>query len=161
MILTNCVFITIALIALVFVANFVLDSLNAKNVKANSESVPSAFKDIIDDASYFKSVRYTLDKIRFGIIENAYTSCILILVFLFGIYSILFKWLTNLLGNSIWAGALTFCLILFILKLIYKHLGLINSCHVSHLKIRISYPVLEKIKYFLPQLSKQKEVIDE
>lgn len=117
MILTNCIIFTVAMILLKFCGSTFLELLNAKNVKANSEVVPSALRDITDDASYFKSVRYTLDKIKFGIIENAYSSVLLILIFVFAIYPILFYFFVGTLGESVWAQALAFSLISTILSL--------------------------------------------
>lgn len=117
MILTNCVIAASALVLLKLCASAWLDLLNAKSVKLNSERVPDAFREIIDDASYFKSVKYTLEKIRFGLYEDAYSSILLIAVLAFGIYPKLFYFFENAMGKSVWAQAASICFISAILGL--------------------------------------------
>lgn len=117
MILTWQVFAALVLILLRFLAAAKLDSLNARSVRENSDAVPGAFKGIIDEKDYFKSVRYTLEKIRYGIFESAYSSVILALIFLFGIFPILFGFFTGVFGMSVWGQALAFCLVTVIVSI--------------------------------------------
>lgn len=107
MILTWLVFAAIALILACFLGGLVLDKLNAKSVRENSQAIPEAFRGIIDETDYFKSVRYTLEKINFGIVENAYSAILMCAILLFGVYPFLFSWFGGVLGTSIWAQAFT------------------------------------------------------
>ncbi len=110
MILTPAVFAATALILAKFAASAWLDSLNAANVRANSRAVPPAFSGIVEEADYFKSVRYTLDKIRFGLFEGGYSSAVLVLFLVFGAYPALFCSISQALGGGIWAQAAALCL---------------------------------------------------
>jgi STE24 endopeptidase len=68
---------TVTLVVLILIlarwaAQFWLARLNQKNVQAHAGAVPEAFKGIIDDATYAKSVQYTLAKSRLGQLEMTY-----------------------------------------------------------------------------------------
>ena len=115
MILTNLAFAIIALILLAFAASTWLDILNAREVRANQNAVPEAFSGIIDEPDYFKSARYTLDKIKFGICERIFDTALIAAVLLFGIYPILFRIIAGAFGGGIWAQSLAFILSTMIL----------------------------------------------
>ncbi|MBO7520821.1 MAG: M48 family metallopeptidase [Opitutales bacterium] len=108
MILTGLAFIAIALILLAFAASTWLDVLNAREVRANQGAVPEAFSGIIDEPGYFKSARYTLDKIKFGICERIFDTVLIVAVLIFGIYPMLFRLFSGAFGGGIWAQSLAF-----------------------------------------------------
>src|SRR6266571_4719993 len=68
-----------------WVLEFWLRSLNERHVLANARTVPEAFKGAIDEATYAKSVQYTLAKSRFGQIEDTFGLVILIAALLSGV----------------------------------------------------------------------------
>lgn len=117
MILTNLVFFTIALLLLMFLADTWLDALNAKEVRANRESVPEAFAEIIDEADYQKSARYTLDKISYSIYERLFGLVLIVAVLIFGVYPILFRFFTGIFGSGVWAQSAALLLSSIILSL--------------------------------------------
>ncbi|MBR4597659.1 MAG: M48 family metallopeptidase [Opitutales bacterium] len=118
MILTNLAFITIALILLAFAASTWLDFLNAREVRANQGALPEAFSGMIDEADYFKSARYTLDKIKFGIYERIFDTVLIAAVLLFGIYPLLFRFFIGVFGSGAWAQSAAFVLSTMVLGLL-------------------------------------------
>lgn len=88
-----------------FGAEMWLSALNTRHVLAHAGTVPNAFREIIDEPTYKKSVEYTLAKARFGDIEEAYSTVIL-LVFLFsGVLPFVFRFFRGHYGVSAWSMA--------------------------------------------------------
>src|SRR3569833_851523 len=82
-----------------------LSNLNRRHVLAHADAVPEAFRGIVDEATYKKSVAYTLAKTRFGSIEETY-GVIVLLVFLFsGLLPFGFHFFAHHHGTSAWAMA--------------------------------------------------------
>src|SRR5439155_7601809 len=54
-----------------------LEHLNRRHVLAHANAVPDAFKNIMDEAAYAKSVQYTLAKSRLHQIETTYHLAVL------------------------------------------------------------------------------------
>jgi STE24 endopeptidase len=82
-----------------------LDRLNRRNVLAHAGAVPDTFKATVDDATYAKSVEYTLAKARFGEIESTFDTAVLAVVLFSGVLPRAFDWSTGHLGESAWAMA--------------------------------------------------------
>jgi len=82
-----------------------LERLNLRHVLAHAGRVPEAFKEIVDEATYAKSVQYTAAKSRLYQLETTYNCAILLGV----LYSGVLPWglglLTHWLGGSAWASA--------------------------------------------------------
>ena len=82
-----------------------LSNLNRRHVLAHADAVPEAFRGIVDEATYKKSVAYTLAKTRFGSIEETY-GVIVLLVFLFsGLLPFGFHFFAHHHGTSAWSMA--------------------------------------------------------
>ena len=82
-----------------------LTRLNRRQVRANADAVPAAFKEIMDEATYAKSVQYTLAKSRLSEFEDIYDTIILLLVLFSGVLPWSFQWGQGHFGNSAWALA--------------------------------------------------------
>lgn len=82
-----------------------LDRLNVQNVRAHAQTVPDAFKDSVDAATYAKSVQYTLAKSRFGRVQTAFDLLMLCAVLFSGVLPWTMRWFTDRLGVSAWAMA--------------------------------------------------------
>ena len=82
-----------------------LSRLNQRHVHAHASEVPTAFQGIIDEATYRRSVDYTLAKSRFGDIANLFDAVVLIAVLFSGVLPWAFGSFTSSLGASIWAMA--------------------------------------------------------
>src|ERR1700686_293673 len=100
----------IILIALVLIlaratAELWLSRLNQRHVRTHANEVPIAFRGIIDDATYRRSVDYTLAKSRFGDIAGVFDTVVLIVVLFSGVLPWAFKRFSATFGTSIPAMA--------------------------------------------------------
>lgn len=82
-----------------------LSNLNRRHVLAHANAVPDAFREIIDEPTYKKSVAYTLAKARFGNIEETYDIVVLLLVLLSGVLPFAFHFFAEHHGLSAWSMA--------------------------------------------------------
>jgi STE24 endopeptidase len=87
------------------IAELYLSRLNQRHVRANANEVPPAFREIIDEQTYRRSVDYTLAKSRFGEIADAFDFLLLIAVLFSGVLPWAFGQFTANFGTSIWAMA--------------------------------------------------------
>src|SRR6266436_2424839 len=99
-----------AIIALVLIlarvtAELWLSRLNQRHVRAHANEVPIAFRGIIDDATYRRSVDYTLAKSRFGDIGGVFDAVVLIVVLFSGVLPRAFERFSATFGTSIPAMA--------------------------------------------------------
>jgi STE24 endopeptidase len=98
-------FVTIGLIAARCLAQLWLDTVNRRHVLAHAATVPPPFKEIIDSATYAKSVQYTLAKSQFNRLETVFDPVILVLILFSGVLPAAFAFFTDRLGTSAWAMA--------------------------------------------------------
>ncbi|MCL4180243.1 MAG: M48 family metallopeptidase [Verrucomicrobia bacterium] len=90
----------LALLLLRWIIELVLDRLNERAALAHAGEVPAPFRDLVDAATYEKSVRYTLARSQFGQLESTYTSGLLVVVLLTGLLPATFHRAIDLLGHS-------------------------------------------------------------
>lgn len=102
----NTIGIGIGLLVLArFGAELWLSELNRRHVLAHADAVPDAFREIIDEPTYKKSVDYTLAKARFGNIEEAYSTLILLIFLFSGVLPFAFHFFGGHYGTSAWSMA--------------------------------------------------------
>ena len=99
-----------AIIALVLILARVvtelwLSRLNQRHVRERANEVPPAFRGIIDEATYRRSVDYTLAKSRFGDIVNVFDAVVLIALLFSGLLPWAFGRFSATLGTSVLAMA--------------------------------------------------------
>src|SRR5437016_6934130 len=99
-----------AIIALILIlaraiAEVWLSRLNQRHVRAHANEVPHAFRGIIDEAMYRRSVDYTLTKSRFGDVANLFDVMLLIAVLFSGVLPWAFARFSATFGTSIPAMA--------------------------------------------------------
>src|SRR6476660_4098629 len=99
-----------AIIALVLIlaratAELWLSRLNQRHVRAHATDVPIAFRGVVDDATYRRSVDYTLIKSRFGDCAGVFDTVVLIAVLFSGVLPWAFGKFSASFGTSIWAMA--------------------------------------------------------
>jgi STE24 endopeptidase len=82
-----------------------LERLNASHVRAHAGAVPEAFKGVVDDATYAKSVQYTLAKSWLEQLSLTYHSAVLLIVLFSAVLPWGFHGFTQSLGGSAWAMA--------------------------------------------------------
>src|ERR1051325_8270079 len=97
--------IAVALILARAIAELWLSRLNQRHVRAHANEVPPAFLGMIDEATYRRSVEYTLAKSRFGNIASVFDALLLIAVLFSGMLPWAFERSTASFGTSIWAMA--------------------------------------------------------
>ena len=99
-----------AIVALVLIlaraiAELWLSRLNQRHVRAHAKEVPPAFSGIVDDATYRRSVGYTLAKSRFGRVVTVFDTVLLIGILFTGLLPWVFGKFTAGFGTSVWAMA--------------------------------------------------------
>jgi STE24 endopeptidase len=82
-----------------------LSNLNRRHVLAHADAVPEAFRGIVDEATYKKSVAYTLAKARFGSIEETWGVIVLLVVLFSGALPFAFHFFEHHHGTSAWCMA--------------------------------------------------------
>ena len=98
-----------ALIMVRWFAELWLSRLNRRHVLARANEIPPAFRGIIDEPTYKKSVEYTLAKNKFSEAEDGYHLAVLIIFLFSGVLPWAFHLFSNGLGQSAWAmGAFLF-----------------------------------------------------
>ena len=101
------IFLTVVL-ALIFARaamQFWLEKLNQRHVLAHSENVPEAFKGVIDEPTYKKSVEYTLAKSNFHQKELAFDTFLLLAILFSGFLPGFYNLFQRSFGISVWSLA--------------------------------------------------------
>jgi Zn-dependent protease with chaperone function len=80
-----------------------LSRLNQRHVRAHGNETPPAFRGIMDEATYRRSVDYTLAKSRFADITGVFDAALIIAVLFSGVLPWAFARFTASFGPSIWA----------------------------------------------------------
>jgi len=87
------------------IAELKLSRLNQRQVRAQANQVPAEFREIIDKATYRRSVDYTLAKNRFKDIASVFDTVVLVTVLFSGVLPRAFGRFGADFGTSIWAMA--------------------------------------------------------
>ena len=95
------IWIVIILVALKLGAELYLARLNRRHVQAHAAHVPEAFRDVVDEPTYRKSVEYTLAKDKIGRWEMLFDAVILVSVLTSGVLPLLYA----LFPPSVWMQA--------------------------------------------------------
>lgn len=82
-----------------------LAHLNRRHATAHADAVPAAFKETMDEATYARSVQYTLARNRLSQFADAYDAIILLLVLFAGVLPWAYRLVQERAGNSAWAMA--------------------------------------------------------
>ena len=80
-----------------------LQELNRGHVLAHAGAVPDAFKGVVDEATYARSIQYTLAKGRLDQIEASWDSAVLLAALFSGVLPWGFETCGQALGSSPWA----------------------------------------------------------
>src|SRR5215831_6664130 len=97
-----------AIIALILIlaraiAELCLSRLNQRYVRAHANEVPTAFREMVDEPTYHRSVDYTLAKSGFGEVVTLFDATLLIIVLFSGVLPWAFGKLAAAFGSSVWA----------------------------------------------------------
>ena len=88
-----------------WIAEFWLSRLNRRHVLAHANEIPPAFRGMIDEPAYKKSVEYTLAKSTFSEMEDGFNVAVLIIFLFSGVLPWAFHMFSHGLGRSAWAMA--------------------------------------------------------
>src|SRR5207248_2192494 len=97
--------IILAVIVAKWAAQIWLERLNLSHVSAHAWAVPEVFKGIVDEATYKKSVEYTLAKGRLDYVELTHHAAVLLIVLFSGALPWGFRFFSQWIGSSAWAMA--------------------------------------------------------
>src|ERR1044071_1002394 len=100
-------FVIIALVLILAraIAELWLSRLNQRHVRTHADAVPAAFREVVDELTYHRSVDYTLSKSRFGEVVTLFDAALLSGLLFSGVLPKAFgKW-TAAFGTSSWAMA--------------------------------------------------------
>jgi STE24 endopeptidase len=95
--------IALLLILARWAAQLWLERLNRRHVLAHAGAVPEAFKGVVDETTYAKSVQYTLAKGRLDRVESTWDTAVLLAVLFSAVLPWGFEFFTQWLGTSAWA----------------------------------------------------------
>lgn len=94
-----------------------LEWANSRAARAASGSVPLPFRSFIDEATYAKSIEYTLAKGRLTRVEVVWDALVLAVVLLSGLLPWLWNAFSGVWGTGVWADALSLFAIGWLLSL--------------------------------------------
>ena len=95
----------LGLILIKWLAELWLSLLNRRHVQAHADTVPVAFKDMVDESTYVKSVSYTLARNRLSQFTDTYGTLIVLVVLFSGALPWAFEWTGQRVGTSAWSMA--------------------------------------------------------
>jgi STE24 endopeptidase len=82
-----------------------LSGLNQRHVRTRANEVPPAFRGMIDEVTYRRSIDYTLSKSRFGDVSDVFDGVVLIALLFSGVLPWAFEKFSASFGASVWAMA--------------------------------------------------------
>ncbi len=97
------------LLAAKVLADTWLDNLNRRHVRAHAATPPEGVREVMDAATYQRSVEYTLAKSTFGQWEGWYEDLWLFVWLGLGLLPPLYHYVAGFFGASIWGQAATLC----------------------------------------------------
>jgi STE24 endopeptidase len=96
----------VALVILRLTAQLALEALNRTEARRNAGQRPAALADVMDEATYARSVEYTLAKSRFSSVETVYEVVVLLALLFSGALPWLWAGFNRLAPGAAWSGAL-------------------------------------------------------
>src|SRR6478672_9254251 len=85
------------------IAELWLSRLNQRHLRAHADEVPPAFREMIDQPTYRRSVNYTMAKDGFGEVVTLFDAVLLIGLLFSGVLPWAFEKSTAAFGTSVWA----------------------------------------------------------
>lgn len=98
----------IVLVVLRAAGEIVLDRLNRREILRHKDSVPAAFRERVTLEAYAEGIGYSLDRLRFSQVSTLVSSGFLLFVITTGLLPSVFESVTQWFGTEIWAQALAF-----------------------------------------------------
>ncbi len=115
--MTPLLWIFVVLLLLKTLADSWLDVLNLRTAQRSRDAMPEGFSGFMDTDTYHKSIDYSVAKIRFGLVENGFSTVILALVVLSGFLPWIFELFSAWFGTGSWGQGLTLIAVFTVLSL--------------------------------------------
>lgn len=96
----------LALVILRLCAQLTLEALNRAEARRNASERPPALAGVMDEATYAKSVDYTLAKSRFAAVETIFEAVVLVALLFSGVLPWFWRVCDGLAPGAAWSGAL-------------------------------------------------------
>ncbi|MGC2063319.1 MAG: M48 family metallopeptidase [Thermodesulfovibrionales bacterium] len=113
-------------------ADYWLELLNLRHMKRHGRQIPAGFEKDIDEATLKKTIAYTLDRTRFGMVESV-TGNVLMLIFLFGgLIGRYDAWVNSLHLSFIAAGTVFFLVLQYINTILSVPFSLFNTFRIEN-----------------------------
>lgn len=113
-------------------ADIWLELLNLRHMRRHGLEVPGGFGNHIDSATLGKSVAYTLDRMRFGMVESVISSALLLLFLYGGLISRYDAWVRSLHLSFIAAGIVFFLVLQYINTILSVPFSLFNTFRIEN-----------------------------
>ena len=112
---TNFTSIFISLVVFKFLLETYLKIRNISSIQKNKNKIPERFKNVVTEEEYKKSIEYNLDRVRFQIFTALFSSIVLIIFTLGGLFNYLAKIVINTTSSDV-LGAVILGLLLLIVE---------------------------------------------
>src|SRR5690349_5296744 len=103
--MSPCAIVALVLILARAIAELWLSRLNERHVRAHADEVPPAFREMVDQPTYHRSIDYTLAKSRFGKVVTLFDAAFVIGLLFSGVLPWAFGSFTTSFGTSVLAMA--------------------------------------------------------
>src|SRR5271165_1521890 len=108
----------VALVVLRLAVQLALEAVNLGEARQAAARRPLATADVMDEATYARSVRYTMAKGRFACAEASYDAAALLVLLFSGALPWLWTRLSGLAPGAAWSGALFIVAAIALLRLL-------------------------------------------
>ncbi|MBT0651555.1 hypothetical protein [Geomobilimonas luticola] len=103
---------------LITACGYLLRTLNLRHLRAHGNQIPSGFEEILDGETLRRTVAYTLDQSRVGLLESLYDNLFLLLFLFGGVLPLYDRWVASLVPSFVAGGVLFFLLITLVQTLL-------------------------------------------
>jgi len=105
------------IILLKWAVEWLLNHLNARHIRYCSGGIPEAFREVMTQENYDKSVKYSLDKSRLAQVEGTF-DLLMVFIFLYlGLLPTIYNALSSVIGDGLWGQGLVLILVMVVIGL--------------------------------------------
>lgn len=98
----------LAVYLLVVLADLALDLLNLRHLRKHGNAVPPELEGFVDDDVLERTMAYTAERTRLGIVSSAFATAVTVLFLFTGAVALYDGWIATLSGSFVWGGVLFF-----------------------------------------------------
>jgi len=113
-------------------AGYWLSALNIRRLRLYGNIVPEGFEGAIDPETLTRTVAYTLEKNRLGLVESILDNLLLIIFLFGGLLAVYDRWIGSLSSSFVAGGVLFFLLLTFIQTILGIPFGLYDTFRIEN-----------------------------